>query len=133
MSVGQRISELRKQKHISQVQLAKALNVSRQAVSKWENDLSLPDTENMILLADLLQTNIEYLSTGREAPPPSPPITIHLSKKVDKVIEKVVEKPVVHRVTRVKYLRNPVEFLFAGFIGLLLGVFLGILIGIFLL
>lgn len=38
MSIGERIKELRKEQNVSQVQLAKALGVSRQAVSKWETD-----------------------------------------------------------------------------------------------
>ena len=156
MSVGERICLLRKQGHISQTQLAEALNVSRQAVSKWENDQSLPDTANMIRLADLLNTDIEFLSTGRIVPPP-PPVTIEVTKTVDRVVEKVVEKPVdrvvevvvekpvdrvvevvvekpiVRKVTRVKYLRNPAEFLFVGVVSLFLGLIIGILIGIFLL
>ena len=65
MSIGERITELRKQQNISQVQIAQALNVTRQAVSKWENDLAVPDALKMIHLADLLDTDIEFLSTGR--------------------------------------------------------------------
>ena len=64
MAIGERIAELRKQRNISQVQLAKALEVSRQAVSKWENDLTTPDTLNLIRLADVLDTDTEYLATG---------------------------------------------------------------------
>ena len=131
MSVGERIALLRKQGNISQVQLAKALNISRQAVSKWENGHSLPDMANMILLADLLCCDVEYLSTGRTAPPPSPPVTIQVIKTVDKVVEKVVEKPIIRRITRVKYLRNPAEFVLVGTAGLLVGITLGILIGVF--
>ena len=40
MSIGERISSLRKEQNISQGQLAQALDVSRQAVSKWENEVS---------------------------------------------------------------------------------------------
>ena len=64
MSIGGRIIELRKQHNISQGQLAKMLDVSRQAVSKWENDLSSPDTIHLIRLADALSTDLEYLATG---------------------------------------------------------------------
>ena len=62
VSIGERIAALRKEKNISQMQLAKALEVSRQAVSKWENDLTAPDTINLIQLADLLETDTEYLA-----------------------------------------------------------------------
>ena len=54
MSIGERIAELRKVQNISQGQLASALDISRQAVSKWENDQSVPDALNMIRLADVL-------------------------------------------------------------------------------
>ncbi len=48
MSVGERIAELRNERNISQGKLAQDLGVSRQAVSKWENDLSSPDTLHLI-------------------------------------------------------------------------------------
>ena len=54
MSIGERITELRIQKNLSQGELASALSVSRQAISKWENDQSSPDTIHLIQLADLL-------------------------------------------------------------------------------
>ena len=94
MSVGERINELRKQHNLSQVQLAKALGISRQAVSKWENDQSLPDTLMMIQLADLLKTDSEYLATGRHSQLNKPPTVITMVQKVDHVVEKIVEKPV---------------------------------------
>lgn len=40
MSVGERISELRKSRNMSQTELAKAMDISRQAVSKWESGVS---------------------------------------------------------------------------------------------
>ena len=52
-TIGQRISELRKNSSFSQEYVAEKLNVSRQAVSKWEQDLSAPDTYNLIALAEL--------------------------------------------------------------------------------
>lgn len=56
MSIGERISQLRCEKNMSQGQLAQALCVSRQAISKWENDQSSPDTIHLIKLADILET-----------------------------------------------------------------------------
>ena len=52
MSIGERITELRKMQNLSQGQLAQAMNVSRQAVSKWENDLSCPDISLLPQLAE---------------------------------------------------------------------------------
>jgi transcriptional regulator with XRE-family HTH domain len=74
MSIGQRISELRKGYGFSQEYIADKLNVSRQAVSKWEQDLSAPDTYNLIALADLLQVSVEYLATGKR--PSNPALNI---------------------------------------------------------
>ena len=135
MSVGQRITELRKEQNISQLQLAKALGISRQAVSKWENDQSLPDTENMIRLADILDSDIEYLSSGRRNMGRRPPVvletvnTVQVEKKeevpVIKVVEKIVEKPVIKKIYRTKYMRNPLEFAFVGFVFFLLGLLIG--------
>ena len=129
MSIGERITSLRNERNISQGQIAKALNVSRQAVSKWENDLSSPDTLNLIKLADLLNTDVEYLATGKSLPPsPSPaPIVVNLVKHEDRIVEveKIVEKPVIKRVIRVQYRRNPLEYIVLGMICLIIGFLLG--------
>ena len=65
MTLGKRISALRKDKRLSQEYVAETLNVSRQAVSKWENDLSSPDTDNLIALAKLLDVDVAFLATGQ--------------------------------------------------------------------
>lgn len=65
MSIGQRISELRKNSSLSQEYVAEKLGVSRQAVSKWETDASAPDTYNLIALAELFGVSVEYLATGK--------------------------------------------------------------------
>ena len=124
MSLGERISELRKGKNISQVELSKRLGVSRQAVSKWENDQSSPDTGKLIDLAQVLDTEVEYLVTGVK-PVYEHPVVVRVVEKVDQVYERVVEKPVIHKVTRVKYLRNPVEFLLFGLLCFALGLVSG--------
>ena len=65
MTLGKRISTLRRDKKLSQESMAEILGVSRQAVSKWENDLASPDTENLIALAGLLEVDVEFLATGQ--------------------------------------------------------------------
>lgn len=127
MSIGERITELRTAKNISQGQLASALSVSRQAISKWENDQSSPDTIHLIQLADILDTEVAYLATGVKPVYEEAPIVVHLVKKEDRVIEveKVVEKPVIRRVVRVKYRRNPLEYLALAVICFALGLLLG--------
>ncbi len=67
MKLANRISRLRKEKKLSQEFVADTLNVSRQAVSKWENGLSAPDTENLIALAKLLEVDVDFLATGELA------------------------------------------------------------------
>lgn len=125
MSIGERIAQLRSQANMSQGQLAQTLGVSRQAISKWENDQSSPDTIHLIKLADVLDTEVEYLATGKKPVYEEPPIVLNMVKKVDKVVEKVVEKPVIRKVVRVKYLRNPLEYALVGIVSLIAGFVLG--------
>ncbi len=66
MSIGQRISKLRKEKGFSQEYVAERLDVSRQAVSKWETDNSAPDTYNLIALAELFNVSVEYIAIGKQ-------------------------------------------------------------------
>ena len=130
MSIGERITELRTQKNLSQGELASALSVSRQAISKWENDQSSPDTIHLIQLADLLDTEVAYLATGVKPVYEEAPIVVNLVKKEDRVVEveKVVEKPVIRRIVRIKYRRNPLEYLALGIVCFMLGLLLGVII-----
>lgn len=127
MSIGERISGLRREKKLSQGQLAEALDVSRQAISKWENDQSSPDTLHLVKLADVLDTEVAYLATGVKPVYEEAPIVVNMVKKVDKVVEveKVVEKPVIRRIVRVKYRRNPLEYFALGLCCFLLGLVIG--------
>ena len=130
MSIGERITELRTQKNLSQGDLARALSVSRQAISKWENDQSSPDTIHLVQLADLLDTEVAYLATGVKPVYEEAPIVVNLVKKEDRVVEveKVVEKPVIRRIVRIKYRRNPLEYLALGIVCFVLGLLLGVII-----
>ena len=145
MSIGERITELRKMQNLSQGQLAQAMDVSRQAVSKWENDQTSPDSLKMIRLAEVLDTDIEYLTTGRRNYVRRPPVVLKAVETVEKVIEKpvvrvvekvvekpvektvvqYVEKPVIKKVFRTKYRRNPAELAIVGFACFLLGLLVG--------
>ena len=64
MTIGQRIAKCRKEKNLSQEYIAEMLEVSRQAVSKWECDITEPDTGNLIALSNLLGVSVEYLAKG---------------------------------------------------------------------
>ena len=61
MTFGQKLQLLRKEKGISQETLAAELTVSRQAVSRWELDISLPETENIIKIRNILNVSFDYL------------------------------------------------------------------------
>ena len=82
MTLGQRISRYRKELHISQEELGARLGVSRQAVSKWETDLSAPDMNNLLALAREFGVSVAELTETPEEPvpdaayvekPPTPP------------------------------------------------------------
>ena len=47
MTLGQKLKEIRKRFGLSQEQLAEIMNVSRQAITKWENDSGIPDISNL--------------------------------------------------------------------------------------
>lgn len=61
MTIGEKLAQLRKQYHYTQEQLADLLGVSRQAVSKWESDLSLPETYKLIQLSKLYDISLDEL------------------------------------------------------------------------
>ena len=61
MKLGEKLQQLRRQSGLSQEQLAARLTVSRQAVSKWELDETMPDTENVIQLSRLFGVSCDYL------------------------------------------------------------------------
>ena len=153
MSIGERIISLRNEHNISQAQLARAMNVSRQAVSKWENDLSSPDTVRLIQLADVLNTDVEFLATGNHSKIKSEPQIVPVYHPIERIVEvekrvevdRIVEKPVVVEriievekpvaskpkvkiIKRTKYLRNPIEFGLTGIAGFLLGILTAYLI-----
>lgn len=61
MTLGDKLSKLRKQNNYTQEQLADILGVSRQAISKWESDVSYPETEKLIQLSDMYHCSLDYL------------------------------------------------------------------------
>lgn len=61
MTLGKKLQLLRKARGMSQEQLAEELGVSRQAVSKWELDATLPDTANVIALGKIFGVTTDYL------------------------------------------------------------------------
>lgn len=65
-TIGKRIAALRREKGLKQEDIARALDVSSQAVSKWENDQSCPDISLLPKLAKLLGVTVDVLLSGEE-------------------------------------------------------------------
>lgn len=68
VSLGERIIGLRKKYGLSQEQLADKLNVSRQAVQKWESNVNEPNIETIKCIAWYFQVDFEYLLNGKHLP-----------------------------------------------------------------
>lgn len=64
MTLGERIKNYRKAEGLSQEALAEKLRVSRQAITKWENDNGVPDIDNLIVLSRLMGITLDELVLG---------------------------------------------------------------------
>lgn len=109
MNLSDRIQYLRKVRGISQEGLADQLGVSRQAVSKWESEQSMPDLDKIISMSDYFEVTTDYLLKG-----------------VEPVVQKEEEQSIKHR----RIASNICYQLSLGFIGL--GIILSIILADFL-
>ena len=75
MNIADRIQYLRKQRGLSQEELADMVGVSRQSVSKWESEQSIPDLEKIITMSDFFEVTTDYILKGVESPSASNRIT----------------------------------------------------------
>ncbi|MBQ8402838.1 MAG: helix-turn-helix transcriptional regulator [Clostridia bacterium] len=66
INISKNIADLRKRKNITQEQLAAVLNVSPQAVSKWETGTSLPDVQILPQIADYFGVSVDYIYYGKD-------------------------------------------------------------------
>ena len=65
MSFAENLKKIRKENHMSQEELAELLDVSRQSVSKWEQELGYPEVETLLLISQKLNVSLdELMSTG---------------------------------------------------------------------
>ncbi len=85
LQLGANIASYRKRFGLTQVGLAKKLNYSDKAVSKWERGESMPDVLTLVQLADLYEVTVDDLLADPNALPEN-------TSKVEKVMEKAVEK-----------------------------------------
>ena len=72
MTLGENIARLRTQRNWSQGDLADALDISRQSVSKWETDASVPELEKLLKLSELFGVTLDALVRGEDAPQTGP-------------------------------------------------------------
>lgn len=61
MKLSEKIVELRKEKGMTQEELAEICHVSRQSISKWEADIALPETEKLLILGELFHVSMDVL------------------------------------------------------------------------
>src|SRR5690625_3859628 len=61
MTLGEKLSKLRKEQGLTQDVLAGKLSTTRQAISKWENDQEFPDAEQLLMIGNLFDVLIDYL------------------------------------------------------------------------
>ena len=66
--IGKFIYELRKEKNLSQYQLADMVPISRQGVSKWERGKTIPDTQTLVVLSKIFDVSINELLNGERDP-----------------------------------------------------------------
>ena len=64
MSFADNLQLIKKEKHLSQEELAEKISVSRQAISKWEQGSGYPETEKLIILSKELNVSLDYLMLG---------------------------------------------------------------------
>ena len=72
MSFAENLKQLRKEKQLSQEELAEILDVSRQAVSKWEQGIGYPEVEKLLLLSSKLSVSLDRLMETEIAQKPTP-------------------------------------------------------------
>lgn len=66
MNLGEKLFELRKTKNLTQDEVAEKLNVTRQTISKWETNQSLPDFDKIVPICELFEIGVEELLTGKK-------------------------------------------------------------------
>ena len=81
MTLAEKLLALRTEKGLSQEDLAERMGVSRQSVSKWETDQSVPDLDRIIKLADLFGVTVDELVREGERPQPPEPKVIYVERE----------------------------------------------------
>ena len=89
MTLPDKIIKLRKEKGWSQEDLAEKLNVSRQAISRWENGTALPDAQNVLQISKLFHVTTDYLlNDDYESDNDIPPVRMATQETEDLFLKK---------------------------------------------
>lgn len=80
MTLGERICNLRTQRKLSQDELANALEVSRQSISKWETNSSVPELDKLVRLSEFFGVSLDELVMDKKPTPPTQPQVIYLER-----------------------------------------------------
>jgi len=94
--LNENIKALRKAKGLSQEELAVKLNVVRQTVSKWEQGLSVPDSDLLIALSEALETPVSTL-LGETVTAPQPDALSAISEKLEVINLQLARRKIVRR------------------------------------
>ena len=91
MTLGEKISKLRKEYNYTQEQLADILGVSRQSISKWESDIAYPETEKLIELWKIFECSMDYLLKDEVAEKTGDSVSeSYFTEKVTEISKKVL-------------------------------------------
>lgn len=82
MTLGQRIQELRRGLNLSQEELGERMGVSRQAISKWEGDQTIPELDNLIALSKLFGLAVGQLLGVEQPVPAAPAVPAKISRRM---------------------------------------------------
>ena len=94
MDLADKIQKLRKEKEMTQAELAEKLLVSRQAISKWENGIVVPDIENIIAISELFSVSVDYLVTNNDSKEKSKSLDVEL-KTINRTKKEMKNKKVI--------------------------------------
>ena len=92
MGFAENLKQLRVEKHLSQEELAEMLDVSRQAVSKWEQGIGYPEVEKLLLLSSKLSVSLDSLMETEIAQKSNSPMqnitgTITITSPIERVVD----------------------------------------------
>lgn len=85
-SMGEIISTLRKEKGMTQKELADELNITDKAVSKWERNIAFPDTATIPKLAEVLEVSVEELMNAKAIPTSEQKGAVHIINIILKAV-----------------------------------------------